>query len=242
MEQTTKTCPYCGEEIMATAKKCKHCGEWLAKSPDLERHQQLVRKESYFNSKYLYDKVWMNVIFGVTIIGSFIQSVHQSGIVVQESASSYLRYIRFAGEIPEAVGDFLCTAGEICFMVLLMKVFSHLHKPLKGWFITYIILSVAIALIALGAIASQDEEVELALGLIGFMILVPMLLLPIMIIRNYEGNIKTLGWIIIGYSLAAITIGIIADYIVPIAGFLLIFLVDFFYYKYLRDILTKFEI
>lgn len=27
----TKRCPYCGEEILATAKKCKHCGEWLIK-------------------------------------------------------------------------------------------------------------------------------------------------------------------------------------------------------------------
>lgn len=25
----TKSCPYCGEEILATAKKCKHCGKWL---------------------------------------------------------------------------------------------------------------------------------------------------------------------------------------------------------------------
>ena len=32
MEQNTKKCPFCGEEIMADAKKCRHCGEWLDKT------------------------------------------------------------------------------------------------------------------------------------------------------------------------------------------------------------------
>ena len=27
--EEVKKCPYCSEEILATAKKCKHCGEWL---------------------------------------------------------------------------------------------------------------------------------------------------------------------------------------------------------------------
>lgn len=31
MSEEMKTCPYCGEEILAIAKKCKHCGEFLDK-------------------------------------------------------------------------------------------------------------------------------------------------------------------------------------------------------------------
>jgi len=29
---STKTCPFCGEQIAEDAQKCKHCGEWLNKS------------------------------------------------------------------------------------------------------------------------------------------------------------------------------------------------------------------
>ena len=74
---------------------------------------------------------------------------------------------------------------------------------------------------------------------VGHAILIPIILLPIMIVSNYEGDIKTLGWVMIGYTIASITAGLVADYIVPIAAFLIIFLIDIFYYRYLKDTLTK---
>jgi membrane protein YdbS with pleckstrin-like domain len=32
MNEETRKCPYCGEEILSVAVKCKHCGEFLDKS------------------------------------------------------------------------------------------------------------------------------------------------------------------------------------------------------------------
>lgn len=42
MEQETKRCPFCGEEILAVAKKCKHCGEWLNKDEKQDEDKVMI--------------------------------------------------------------------------------------------------------------------------------------------------------------------------------------------------------
>lgn len=41
-EETYKTCPYCGEQILASAKKCRHCKSWLTE----EKQPQTSNKPS----------------------------------------------------------------------------------------------------------------------------------------------------------------------------------------------------
>ena len=39
LTETTKDCPYCGEEILKKAKKCKHCGEFLNQNAEAIENQ-----------------------------------------------------------------------------------------------------------------------------------------------------------------------------------------------------------
>lgn len=75
MEQNNnqkKHCPYCGEEIMASAKKCRYCGEWLDKEalPATKRESTEENKE---DDKREPSKIPAMMIMGVaTFLALFL--------------------------------------------------------------------------------------------------------------------------------------------------------------------------
>lgn len=76
---STKRCPYCGEEINIVAKKCKHCNEWLVKDrpaalPPTPQPQPEPEEETYDNSYSFWDNFddWLPLIgyaVGAIVIG-----------------------------------------------------------------------------------------------------------------------------------------------------------------------------
>lgn len=82
---TTRSCPYCGEEIQATAKKCKHCGEWLdrrATAPVMDyRNPMRAQRSAGFAApprSYLNSAVVTLILYwlGVYIVGLIANVVY----------------------------------------------------------------------------------------------------------------------------------------------------------------------
>jgi len=75
-QKQTKDCPFCGEEILATAMKCKHCGEFLdgrskAPTPPKSRKSGLQVENDLWKGKPSYLYYLAHFIFGVLLLPVF---------------------------------------------------------------------------------------------------------------------------------------------------------------------------
>lgn len=78
MEDNTKRCPYCGEEIKATAIKCKHCGEFLEEVQTESSSTPEIQKSNTGKNIAIGCACLFGVLMVMGIIGSFLPETETS--------------------------------------------------------------------------------------------------------------------------------------------------------------------
>lgn len=89
MKQNTKKCPFCGEEIMATAKKCRFCGEWLdGEAPQVHHEARTSTGRTGNRSNILKYIVIGIAVIAVAIIAVVLISITDNSGVKAETNMS----------------------------------------------------------------------------------------------------------------------------------------------------------
>jgi hypothetical protein len=135
--ENLKNCPYCGEEILATAKKCKHCGEWIKEEGATEDISELTQ-ESTANQPYP-NAVWMVWVCYFAMFFSIIDSIHSFGI--EKGYGKYVKlFVDIASFIPEYVSTICNTVLWIILFWGLKNYFKQKQNAQSGLFITLMVL------------------------------------------------------------------------------------------------------
>ena len=193
----TKKCPYCGEEIMASAKKCRHCDEWLDK--EAAQAKITVNKPNNAAMAVPVNNNEVKISPSLTII--FIGCVVISSLVDILSMSNTRLWSEMVGHDEFSI-DF---ANNICFIVgfcglmsLLMIKLGRVGQkyPSAGTLIAEIIISA----LAFGFSALGIEEVA---GIFLIRWLIMTLIISIMLMTTKETRMTGILIIVMLISIIA---------------------------------------
>ena len=229
MEQEKKSCPYCGEKIMASAKKCRYCGEWLTNIPNFIPHtsQDVPHKESCLRSKCLYNRKWTDLFFVVTIIAILITYLNLYEILKIDL-------------IPSLVGIVFAFLYELLFLFLLMKAIPYMSRLLNIHFVVVLAMDAFLCILYLTLFTTNINNKNSFVFVLFFLYTsyIVTTFLGLQLVLNYEGVIKQTGWIIIVYYIVSLIWSTIEDDISNPIAFVVSFALDCFYYRYIRNILS----
>lgn len=205
MINNTKQCPFCGEEIQATAKKCRHCGEWLEDSVSNTQNQATTEIPFQGDSNnhktevnYLKTPIsdFVPILFWTGVIATFISMSHQSGVCYLTNPYKWLQIMQWATYIPEWVADLLSGLVDTIFAYALYIGMKHQTRPMSGLLITNIIITILIYISTLfsGLIKEDDDFGMIILILTALVALIVLVMIGIQFIRHFNGLLNKLGW------------------------------------------------
>lgn len=161
-----KNCPYCGEEIMATAQKCRHCGEWLPMEQQIGKpfpNNKISTQANVAESrKELPNAGMLQLACWITMALEIIQVFQVNTITSPRSHLLSIIFGFFADHIPDWI--VVIALGVLwCILIMGLRTYCQIRHIGKMPFVALICMMIGAYFLSLIECFVEDESVILGL-------------------------------------------------------------------------------